>query len=340
MERGCAFLHTVCKRETCRGVHEHGARAVGGNGEMSGAAFVEERGRFDGPITLTNVSSTPYTLQPGELLFATNQGVTFTLDSPLTLSGGSVASPSTATPTIKCTVRGSIGNVGANTITRMLTPLAGVTCSNVGSPWYTVAGRDEELDESLRNANRNKWSRLTAEYPEDTYKAIARDAGAPKSRVDATNPRGPGTLDVYCAGQTATLSTPTLAAIQAAFAARTFYTPATYPAPSDSRVKVITTSTFPLNVTVHIFRRSDVSEAVVISRVSEALTAYIVETPIGGWDYASQPNILLSEDIRRRIEVVDGVVSFKVTVPSVEDTSVPANALVIPGVWTITTEAV
>ena len=30
---------------------------MSGNGEMSGAAFVEERGRFDGPITITNTHS-------------------------------------------------------------------------------------------------------------------------------------------------------------------------------------------------------------------------------------------------------------------------------------------
>lgn len=293
-----------------------------------------------GPITLTNVSSTPYTLQPGELLFATAQGVEFTLASALTLAGGTVAVPSTSTPTVRCTVRGAIGNVGANTITRMLTPLAGVTATNVGNPWYTTAGQDAELDESLREANSTKWATLTAEYPVDTYQSIARVAGAPKSRVDATNPRGPGTVDVYCAGQTSALSTPTLTAVQVAFAARTFYTSTSYPAPTDSRVKVLPAGTFPLNVTAHIFRRSDVDDATMIARVNSALTAYIVETPIGGWDYASQPHIILSEDIRRRIEAVDGVVSFKVTVPSVEDTSVPVNALVIPGVWNVTTEAV
>ncbi|HEY0105784.1 MAG TPA: P1 family peptidase [Rhizomicrobium sp.] len=31
--------------------------SMSGNGEMSGAAFIEERGRFDGPITLTNTHS-------------------------------------------------------------------------------------------------------------------------------------------------------------------------------------------------------------------------------------------------------------------------------------------
>src|SRR5690349_1480252 len=31
--------------------------SMSGNGEMTGMAFVEERGRFDGPITLTNTHS-------------------------------------------------------------------------------------------------------------------------------------------------------------------------------------------------------------------------------------------------------------------------------------------
>jgi len=31
--------------------------SMGGNGEMSGAAFIEERGRFEGPITITNTHS-------------------------------------------------------------------------------------------------------------------------------------------------------------------------------------------------------------------------------------------------------------------------------------------
>ncbi|WP_374527314.1 P1 family peptidase [Novosphingobium sp.] len=44
-----------------RGNPEGGAYAgyfsMSGNGEMSGAAFIEERGRFDGPITITNTHS-------------------------------------------------------------------------------------------------------------------------------------------------------------------------------------------------------------------------------------------------------------------------------------------
>ena len=31
--------------------------SMGGNGEMSGAAFIEERGRFEGPVVITNTHS-------------------------------------------------------------------------------------------------------------------------------------------------------------------------------------------------------------------------------------------------------------------------------------------
>jgi len=44
-------------RATPAGAAYAGYFSMSGNGEMSGAAFIEERGRFDGPITITNTHS-------------------------------------------------------------------------------------------------------------------------------------------------------------------------------------------------------------------------------------------------------------------------------------------
>ncbi len=58
---------------------------MSGNGEMTGAAFVEERGRFDGPITLTNTHSCGLARDVTARWLAENSAPKDKLDQPLFL---------------------------------------------------------------------------------------------------------------------------------------------------------------------------------------------------------------------------------------------------------------
>jgi uncharacterized phage protein gp47/JayE len=291
----------------------------------------------EGQINLTNRAATAYTLQPGALLFTSSTGVQFVSTSAVTVLGGSAASPVTTPVSVRCMLKGSIGNVGSGTIRTMATPLAGVTCDNPGSPWYSTTGEDEETDVALQSRNRTQWDRLSVELISGGYENIARDAGAAKVTIDTTNPRGPGTLDVYVSGATAVLSGSEVTTIQEAFSDRVWATDPT--ATPTSRVQVKTPATFPLNITAKVYHRSDVKTSELLPRINSALTAFVASIPIGGKSYsATLNNAITRSDINDALLKVFGVNTVTISLPAVETLAIPSLSLVVPGTWTITTQ--
>jgi phage-related baseplate assembly protein len=109
-------------------------------------------------------------------------------------------------------------DVANDTITIMETAIAGCTVSNpaigVTGTWITRNGADEESTESLRTKNRSKWSTLGL-GPGTAYEVFARQGHESVRRVypDATNPRGPGTFDIYIAGDSGSLSPTVVTAV-------------------------------------------------------------------------------------------------------------------------------
>lgn len=298
-----------------------------------------------GTLRLTSTASLPYTIEPGSLIAATDSGVQFRNVTGGVLSAGSVSAPSTLDLVFDALLAGAQGNVPSNSIRRLLTPLAGVTIANsLGTPWYSTAGADEESDVSMRSKNATKWATLTVEYVAETYENIARKNGATKIKVRDDNPRGPGTIDVYSAAETALLGSDTMAAIQLAFSQRAFQTQAgwvhPWPSGNTSRVANRHPETYALNVTAVLYHDPNVPGATMVQRVRDALTDYLRRTPIGGWDYSPGPaNVLKYEDIADVLKLVEGMRSVSLTVPS---TSVTINplALVVEGAWNLTPVAV
>lgn len=309
--------------------------------EFSRSRFDNERTpakRTKGKLRLTSTASIPYTIEPGQLIAATDTNTQFRCIEGGTLPAGSVASPSSIALDFEAVLAGSAGNVANSTITRLLTPLAGVTITNNESaPWYTVSGADEETDASLRARNRTKWARLSVELVADAYENIARSfTGVEKVAVVDNNPRGPGTLDVYVAPQLGVFSSSDLAEIQSYFAPRVLQTSSFYPPAPRSRVAVKSPTVQPLNITATIYHDPNVEPADLDPLVQQALNDFLRETPIGGWSFATgAEHVVLHEDISDRIKEVDGVRAVKMVVPS-STVSVGPLYLVTQGTWTFT----
>lgn len=328
----------------------------GFNSFASGDAMNEfSKSRFDnekdeavktrGPMTLRSTASVPYTIEVGQLIASTDAGVQFRNVTGGVLSAGSVATPSTLVLTWDALVAGNAGNVPLNGVTRLVTALAGVTIANdQGTPWYTIAGADEESDASIEVRNSTKWSTLTVELVAESYENIARTNGARKVLIDATNPRGPGTIDVYSAAENGLLGAPAMATIQAAFAARAFQTDTAWVTPwptgNTSRVANRHPSTLALNVTATLYHSSNVAGSVIVQRARDKLAEFLRVTPIGGWDYSPGPNhVITREDLVDVLKDVEGMRTVTLVTPSAV-INVATLALVIEGAWTLTPVAV
>jgi uncharacterized phage protein gp47/JayE len=287
-----------------------------------------------GPCYLSNASTSSYTLKAGGLIAATANGVQFRLTEDVTIPAG----PSLVSARFTAVVRGAAGNVSTGAISTLVTPLAGVTIANTGSPWYDVSGRDLESDESLRTRNTTQWSRLSVELIADAYVNIARDFGAAEGKVMVhdDNPRGPGTIDVYAAGATSLLSDAELTALQGAYAVRAFQTDSAWPPAADSRVKVVHPYTAPLSVTATLYHDPGTAGSVIVARANAAMTQFLADTPLGGWDYSPGPaNVVLLSDVYDRLKDIEGVSGVVMSLPSA-DWAVGSLNLVTQGFWAFT----
>ena len=313
------------------------------------------RSRFDnekteavataGPMVLTSTSSVPNVIAVGQLIASTATAVKFRDPTGGALSAGSVASPATLSLQWQAVVKGSSGNVGLNTVTRLLTPIAGVTVANSsGTPWYTTTGADEESDASIQQRNTTKWSTLAVEAVAEALESIARTAGATKIKVHDANPRGPGTVDVYAAGDASLLGTDVMEAIQLAYSTRLFDCSADWATPWPSGDTTACATKHPalqaLDITAAIYHDPSYSGPVVLADVQSALRDFLRTLDIGGSDYSPGPaNVVLPEDLIDTIKNVEGVRTVVMTTPSTT-VSVGALSLVTEGTWTLTMAAV
>ncbi len=119
-------------------------------------------------------------------------------------TGGVIPASGTLIPTFKARTPGTNGNVANDTITEMVTSFTGVTANNPdpgSGTWITTLGVDTEADATLRTRNTTKWAVLNFAAPREAYVQLALGADSDITRVttDDSNPRGPGTVDVYIA---------------------------------------------------------------------------------------------------------------------------------------------
>lgn len=276
------------------------------------ADFVNSGGTTHGPIAA------------GQLIVRSTTGQLFDSTGIETITASA-----TTVVELKAQVPGAAGNIGADTL-QLVTPLAGVTSSTDGT--LTTAGADDADDKLLRDACRTKWGTLRVEKVEDGVRNLALNAAAGVTDVDvqATNPRGPGTVDVFLAADNATAGSADVIAAQAALDLA-FLGNGTV----DQLVKAFAAPTTTQDITATVYVQG-VTAADALIDLTAAWNAFIIDVPIGGFDLSPGPtNIIQTGQIVKAFEAVTGVISVSLVVPAA-DVSVAVSTKVLTGAIVIT----
>jgi len=251
--------------------------------ERRAATFGEVR------VRLTAASGAgPYTIAPGALWARSASGRRY--NSTNTVNVVVSAGPSNIDVTLRAELAGAAGNLGLGAALSLETPLPGVSAITVESASgsgtaMVVAGADQERDAALRARCRSRWATIGCQHTAAAYDALARQTpsvGDPavslvtRTRVDDTNPRGAGTVDVWIAGDAGPLDAPEEAAVRAYLLARKSVT---------ADLQVQNATAVPVSVTATIYVSNNASaEAEATTRLTNAINA----VPIGGTVYRAQ----------------------------------------------------
>ena len=136
----------------------------------------------------------PYPVDIGDLKATDGKTVYVNIEA------GTLTSAAPVNLIYEAEIPGAAGHAGPNTIVDLVSTVAGVTITNPDAI-PVRGGADEESDKSLRERNSTRWATLAIDMPADGYRNVALGVdGIERVAVDDTNPRGPGTVDVYVAG--------------------------------------------------------------------------------------------------------------------------------------------
>ncbi len=132
------------------------------------------------------------------------------------VTGGTLNIGSTLDVEILAETPASNRDVAHDTITTMVTGLAGVTCNNPvrdSGSWIIINGSDIERDVALRERNRLKVTTFAISAPPAKayeYHALNGSTSVTRAFCDDSNPRGTNTFDLYVAGASGPVSTTVL----------------------------------------------------------------------------------------------------------------------------------
>lgn len=268
----------------------------------------------------------PYTFAAGQLVVADD---TFGYQYR-NIAGGTLNVGSSSYVAFEADVSGSLRNVANNTITTFVQALAGVSVNNPPDPetgtWITQAGTDEESDAKLKARARSRWGTLPYATPAAGFENVVLSVPAiAKSRIDATNPRGSGSLDVYVWGSGSHPGASAISTAQDLCTARKHAT---------ERVLVVAATEQTQAVSASVTYDSSTSEAAMLSAVSASLVSYFDGLPIGGKEVSGQGYAFKSELIAA-VMGVDGVINTSMSVPS-DDVLVDPFEVVTLGTLSLT----
>lgn len=291
-------------------------------------------------VTLTCAATAgPHTFDTGDLIIEHPDGPTYrlldtgdpTVVYPITLASGS----SQPDLIFEAEVAGTAANKPDNTVTQLVTTLAGVT---VSSDLIESSGTDQESDVTLRTRNTTKWALLTRfELIDDAVINIALDATRAVTgvAVDSQNPRGAGTFDVYMAEELSTASSDDIALAQAAMDASVFGATATPPT-----ALVLPAPEEPLNLTGTVYYKGSYAATDVETAVLLALESYVKLVPLGGYDFYPGPsNVVPINDVEaeiRKAQVTGQDVQKTVVLTAPADLTVVSFGKVVLGTIALT----
>lgn len=162
----------------------------------------------EGTVVMANTSGIDYTIAAYDnvIFRSSHNGATFR-----NITGGTLLDGGTLAVTVRADVPGAAGNVPVGTVQELTSPLPGVTANNPAisgsDTWITLDGADVESDVQLRQRNRSKWATLgIGAGMSYEYHARAATPSVKRVKLDDTNPRGTGTLDLYLASDSGPVS--------------------------------------------------------------------------------------------------------------------------------------
>jgi len=244
-------------------------------------------------------SEGPHTITVGQLV-ATDGTLTFRNIAGGTLNAGT----SPLTLLYEAEVPGADGNVATGTITTLQTTLSGVTITNPDTAPYQ-AGTDEESDEKLRVRNNTQWGLLAIDMPAAGYQNVVLDVpGVGRAKVDDSNPRGPGTVDIYIAAADGVAGAGDVTDAQTLIDTRHSVT---------ADVLVMLAPSVAYNLVGTVYYRAAYTSAPTL--IDEAVEAYVNTLPIQGVQLTQDLYGIPIDAVMAVIRAVPGVTNVDITSP-------------------------
>lgn len=280
------------------------------------------------PVSFVNAGAGNPVIVARQLTMRASNGEEFTNQV-----GFTATALSTTISSVEAKNPGSAGNVPAQTL-ELVTPVAGVTAQFLGT--YTSVGSDEESDVRLKERARAKWGTLRVTKIRAGVENLVRNAAPAVFSVgiDDQNPRGPGTVDVYLAGENATAGGADVIAVQAALD-EAFFGNGT----EDQQVQAFASPTLAVNLAVTVYY-TGVDETELVEAMTQKWRDFLSLVPIGGYDLSPGPNhVLLQTQVSDELSDIPGIKAMVFTSPAAS-MSVPVNTKLIEGTISITPFAV
>lgn len=273
------------------------------------------------PVTFVNSGGTTFgPLAIGSVVLKAKNGSTYHNEALLTTGSGT-----TTIHAFVADVAGADANVPAQDL-EFVSALAGVVPTFLGT--YTAAGANFETDPKYAERARSKWGALRVDRVEAGFLYLARNAASAivSIGIDANNPRGAGTADIYLAALNATAGVSDVTAVQTALDLAIFGNGSV-----TKLVQAIAAPTQIVNIAATIYFKG-VNDTDLRNGLEAAWRTLLASVPLGGFDFSPGPtHILLTTQIETVLKSVVGVVAAVVTNPTGLGLSIALNAKAIEG---------
>lgn len=263
----------------------------------------------------------PHTVSPGDVRVQE----TVSSQTYINITGGTIPLSGSVTLDMEAQSPGVAGNIGTGLATlELVTSFSGVSVTNpliVGSTtWITQLGVDEEADATLQTRNTTKWTTLNFATPDGAYVQISLRADSDITRVtaDDTNPRGPGTVDVYIARATGVATGADVTQVQTT-GTDDFAVDKKRPVTADALVIAAPAQAVTVTGTIHITTSLDDAAGVKRAEIEQAAIDYVNSLDIGGEVLPpATTGVLVFSELLGAITAVVGVRSVSLSSPTAD----------------------
>lgn len=277
---------------------------------------------------LTNTSAFSYTPSAGDVRFYNVEtGKTYTSTTGGTLGPGDVT-PTTLDVTIVADEAGSASNATVGQITGFVTPMLGVTGTNL----EVLVGEEEQDDVSLRTLCKQSLAKASPNGPADAYNYFAKIA----TRTDGTNigvtrtnlVQGDGTVIVYVADDSGPIDAADLADVDASIQLNAV--------PTGITAETLNATGVTVNIatTIYLTPGSTLTQSELSALVVAQLTDYFAAAPIGGY-VVGGGYIFFDAIIGQIFRASSQIIQATMTTPS-DDVALDANEVGVLGTVTVT----